>query len=161
MGILIPDAQADSATVLLHVVGAPCIVTVGDRTTEKLIEFGIVPDLQIVDGREERHSRRAPVLPLGTVEIQCANPPAEITDESIEKILRAFSSATPVRITVRGEEDLLVIPACIHAPKDAVVLYGQPGEGVVIVHVDAEIRHKTQTLLDSIRHGGNDETVAV
>ena len=49
-----------------------------------------------------------------------------------------------------GEEDLLVIPVCIHAPDNAVVMYGQPNEGLVIVKITPEIRNKTQTLLDSM-----------
>ena len=52
-----------------------------------------------------------------------------------------------VRITVDGEEDLLVIPACIYAPDKSVVLYGQPNEGMVIVPVTSEIRNKTKSIL--------------
>jgi len=150
LGVLVPDEQASTANISAHVAGASHVITVGDRTTEKLIESGIVPDLQIVDNQEKRFSRDSPALPAGTVEVTCVNPPAEITDESISKIRDAFSSKAPVRLTVRGEEDLLVIPACIHAPEDSVVLYGQPNEGMVVVRVDDAIRHKTQTLLDSM-----------
>ena len=53
-----------------------------------------------------------------------------------------------VRIMVNGEEDLLVIPVCIYAPDNAVVMYGQPNEGLVIVQVTPDIRNKTQKLLD-------------
>ena len=53
-----------------------------------------------------------------------------------------------VRIMVHGEEDLLVIPVCIYAPENAVVFYGQPNEGLVIVKVTSDIRNKTQKLLD-------------
>jgi uncharacterized protein (UPF0218 family) len=55
---------------------------------------------------------------------------------------------SPVRIFVNGEEDLLVLPVCIHAPDNAVVMYGQPHEGLVIVKIIPEIRNKVQTLLD-------------
>jgi uncharacterized protein (UPF0218 family) len=55
-----------------------------------------------------------------------------------------------VRLSVNGEEDLLVIPVCIHAPENAIVLYGQPNEGLVIVKITPEIRSKTQTLLESM-----------
>ena len=54
----------------------------------------------------------------------------------------------PVRLLVNGEEDLLVIPACIHAPANAVVLYGQPGRGLVVVPVSDEIKTRMQALLD-------------
>ena len=54
----------------------------------------------------------------------------------------------PVRLSVNGEEDLLVLPVCIHAPDNAIVMYGQPNEGLVIVKITPEIRNKTQSLLD-------------
>ena len=54
----------------------------------------------------------------------------------------------PVRITVMGEEDLLVLPVCIYAPDNSIVLYGQPNEGLVLVEISTEIRNKVQTLLD-------------
>jgi hypothetical protein len=55
---------------------------------------------------------------------------------------------SPVRIVVNGEEDLLVIPVCVHAPDNSIVLYGQPNEGLVVVEITPEIRNKTQSLLD-------------
>ena len=76
------------------------------------------------------------------------NPAAEITSQSITVIKKAFTLQAPVRILVNGEEDLLVLPVCIHAPENAVVLYGQPNEGLVIVRITPEIRNKVQTLLD-------------
>ena len=59
-----------------------------------------------------------------------------------------LKSNVPVQIVVTGEEDLLVLPVCVHAPQNAIVLYGQPNEGLVIVKVTQEIRNKTQQLLN-------------
>ena len=73
---------------------------------------------------------------------------AEITSQSISIIKKAFTVQSPVRIFVNGEEDLLVLPVCIHAPDNAVVMYGQPHEGLVIVKITPEIRNKAQSLLD-------------
>lgn len=159
LGVLVPDAQADAVTISAHIVDAPCVITVGDRTTEKLIGFGIVPNLQIVDCMERRSVRDSPQVPAGTVVMSCVNPAAEITADSISKIREALASRTPVRLTVQGEEDLLAIPACVLAPEGSVVLYGQPSEGIVIVRIDDDARRKTQTLLDAM-DSGNDETVA-
>ena len=123
------------------------IITVGDMTTEKMIGFGLVPSLQIVDGLEQRKARKPPEL-SGAVEIAVDNPAAEITGQSINAIKAAFAMQPPLRLLVSGEEDLLVIPACIHAPANAVVLYGQPGKGLVVVPVSDEIRARMQSLLD-------------
>jgi len=40
------------------------------------------------------------------------------------------------------------LPVCVHAPKNSVVLYGQPNKGLVLVQITTEIRNKAQTLLD-------------
>ena len=160
LGTLVPDSHVNKDVVSAQIAGAARVITVGDRTTERLIGFDIVPDLQIVDGHERRVMRDPPRLPGGSIRECCTNPPGEITEESIDKIQHALSSDSPVRLVVRGEEDLLVIPACTYAPLGSVVLYGQPSKGMVVVRVDWETRRKTQTLLDSMGNG-DDETVAV
>jgi hypothetical protein len=48
---------------------------------------------------------------------------------------------------VEGEEDLAVIPLVLAAPTGALVLYGQPGEGVVLRCVDREARKAARTFL--------------
>ena len=123
------------------------IISVGDVTTEKLIKYDITPSLQIVDGLEKRTKRELPPANVKT-SLFCTNPAAEITSESIDTIKRALQAPKPVRITVTGEEDLLVLPVCVFAPENSVVLYGQPNEGLVIVKVSTEIRNKAQSVMD-------------
>ncbi len=148
LGVFVSEDEADKQTILGHLGDGCCLVTVGDRTTEKMIGFGLIPSLQITDGTEKREKRIHPKIPSGTIEFSVDNPPSEVTNQSIEIIKKSFSVASPVRLTVNGEEDLLVLPVCAHAPDNAVVMYGQPNEGLVIVKVTAEIRNKTQSLLD-------------
>ena len=112
-----------------------------------MIGFGLIPSLQIIDGKEKRAKREPPKL-ANAIELTVDNPVAEITSQSIDIIKKAFTMQPPVRISVNGEEDLLVIPACVYAPENAIILYGQPNEGLVIVKITPEIRSKTQKLLD-------------
>ncbi|MDX1596373.1 MAG: GTP-dependent dephospho-CoA kinase family protein [Nitrosopumilaceae archaeon] len=147
LGILLPEKNADKQHIQNYLTDNSYIVTVGDKTTEKLIEFKIIPSLQIVDGQEKRVKREPPKLENVTT-ITCDNPAATIADSSIDVIKKAFKLEPPVRILVNGEEDLLVLPVCVHAPENAVVFYGQPNEGLVVVKVNQEIRNKTQELLD-------------
>ena len=147
LGILLPESQADKENILKHLEENSYIITVGDRTTEKMIDFDLIPSLQIVDGIEKREKREPPKL-VNATKITVDNPPAEITSQSIDVIKKAFSMESPVRILVTGEEDLLVLPVCIHAPENSVVMYGQPNEGLVIVKITSEIRNKAQSLLD-------------
>lgn len=147
LGILLPESHTQKSEIQKHLTDNSYIITVGDRTTEKMIDFGLIPSLQIIDGQEKREKRESPNLTNAT-ELTVDNPATEITPQSIDVIKKAFTMKSPVRIFVNGEEDLLVIPVCIHAPENAVVMYGQPHEGLVIVKITAEIRNKVQTLLD-------------
>ncbi|WP_067958574.1 GTP-dependent dephospho-CoA kinase family protein [Nitrosopumilus sp. Nsub] len=147
LGILLPLGQDNKENIEKYLSNNSYLITVGDKTTEKMINFGLTPSLQIIDGFEKRQKRDLPKLGNAT-ELKIDNPAAEITLESIEIIKKAFSMTAPVRITVMGEEDLLVLPVCIHAPDNSIVLYGQPNEGLVLVEISSEIRNKAQTLLD-------------
>ena len=147
LGVLLPENQADKSNIKKYLSENSYIISVGDRTTEKMIDFDLIPSLQIIDGQEKREKREPPKLEHA-IELTVDNPAAEITSESIEIIKKAFTLQSPVRLFVNGEEDLLVLPVCIHAPENAVVLYGQPNQGLVIVQITQEIRNKVQTLLD-------------
>jgi hypothetical protein len=150
LGILLLDTQVTKENVLKYTQSSSFIITVGDATTEKMLSFGIIPSLQIIDAKEKRAKRALLSNENVATVISCKNPPGEITNESITVIKRAFKSKTPVRIIVNGEEDLLVLPVCLYAPKNAVVMYGQPNEGLVIVQIKDQIRNKTQLILDSM-----------
>ena len=150
LGILIPDNEVTKDNILKHTSSASLIISVGDATTEKMIKFDIIPSLQIVDSQEKRESRTPPSDSSVASNLTCNNPAGEITSESIDLIKNAFTLKPPVRITVNGEEDLLVIPVCLYAPENSIVMYGQPNEGLVIVSINQEIRKKTQLILDSM-----------
>ena len=150
LGILLPIGQDNKENIQKYLLDESYIITVGDRTTEKMIEYGIIPSLQIIDGFEKRKQREFPKLGNAS-ELMIDNPAAEITLQSIEIIKKAFEMTPPIRLTVNGEEDLLVLPVCIHAPKNSVVLYGQPNKGLVLVQITTEIRNKAQTLLDMMK----------
>ena len=145
LGILLPENQANKENIQNHISSNSYVITVGDRTTEKMLDFDLIPSLQIIDNLEKREKRESLKLSDNTTELKVNNPPTEITSQSIDLIKKAFTMQPPVRINVSGEEDLLVIPVCIHAPENAIVLYGQPNEGLVLVKVTPEIRNKTQT----------------
>ena len=148
LGNLIKDNDIDKENIIKEISAESVLITVGDRTTENMLQLGLKPQIQIIDGLEKRNQRLVPVDDTINTNLSCKNPPGEITEESTEVIQKAFSSELPVRITVDGEEDLLVLPVCIFAPENSVVMYGQPNEGLVIVHITPEIRAKVQKILD-------------
>ena len=150
LGNLIRDNDPNKENIIKKISAKSVIITVGDRTTENILQLGLKPQIQIIDGLEKRNQRIVPVDDTINTNLSCRNPPGEITEESMQIIKKAFSSESPVRILVDGEEDLLVIPVCIYAPENSIVMYGQPNEGLVIVTVTPEIRAKVQKILDAM-----------
>ncbi len=149
-GILLPNDQVNKNNIQNHLTEKTFLITVGDATTENMLNLGIVPSLQIIDSQEKRKERKSLSNKGVNTTLSCKNPAGQITKESIAAIKNGFSLKPPVRISVDGEEDLLVIPVCIFAPMNSVVMYGQPNEGLVIVKIDTEIRNKAQKILDSM-----------
>jgi len=150
LGNLIKDNDIDKENIIKEISAESVLITVGDRTTENMLQLGLKPQIQIIDGLEKRNQRLVPVDDTINTNLSCKNPPGEITEESTQVIQKAFSCESPVRITVDGEEDLLVLPVCIFAPENSVVMYGQPNEGLVIVYITPDIQAKVQKILDAM-----------
>ena len=148
LGNLVSDNDPNKENIIKKISAESVLITVGDRTTENMLQLGLKPQIQIIDGLEKRNQCIVPTDDTVKTKLSCRNPPGEITEESMQIIQKAFSCESPVRITVDGEEELLVIPACVFAPENSVVMYGQPNEGLVIVQITPEIRAKIQKILD-------------
>lgn len=130
---------------VIPLLGSGPVYTVGDVVTCRLIQQGITPDIAIIDG----YSMRVPCHhgPDGYDRcIRVSNPPGTLTDELIHELGNAVAHP-PVMIFVEGEEDLAVIPLVLVAPDGAMVLYGQPRQGVVLRTVNAGARDEARRLL--------------
>jgi len=141
-GKLCPDISS-----VLPLIRGKVVYTVGDVVTHHLIQQGIVPAIAIIDG----HTRREPCNRSPAVfRKRCGarNPAGTLTGE-LRNILDAAVADpdTEVLILVDGEEDLAVIPLILSAPEGVVVLYGQPGEGVVVCEVNEAAKEKALALL--------------
>jgi hypothetical protein len=149
-GVLVSDSQVTKPRVVSEIKGATKVIAVGDATTDRLLAFGIVPDVAIVDGKERRHARGVPNSPA-VKDFLCANSAGTISDAAVELLKTAMDEKQPVRIVVKGEEDLLALPAFAMAPDGAAVLYGQPLEGLVIVRITPAKREQAKTLMQEIK----------
>lgn len=157
-GLLIKD---DEVNVKIKEHLTNLIISIGDATTDRLIEIGIIPDIQIVDGKERR-GVRSPAGRYYTTELKCKNPAGSITLDAIIRFEEALNAKKPVRILVEGEEDLFGLIALAYAPKDSTVLYGQPLEGMVIFKINDQIKDKFKNLINKIIElKGNDDVAAV
>jgi len=139
------------ATALLDAAGDP-LVTVGDVVTDHVLVAGQVPAVAVVDGRTERSAvddnrteriRAAPFEHRLTAE----NPPGTLTAGLLRAVREALDSEGATLIAVDGEEDLATLPAVLCAPPGATVVYGQPGEGMVLLAVTEDTRTRIRDLL--------------
>lgn len=129
--------------------GSKKIITVGDATTERLLSFGITPDIAVIDG-VERRSLRDHSINYPTKEMLCTNPAGMISREAVQVLQSALETPSPVMVIVEGEEDMLALPLFTMAPKGSAVLYGQPLEGIVLVNITEEKQNQAKDLMNRI-----------
>jgi uncharacterized protein (UPF0218 family) len=139
-GDLYPDIDAIIPKISGHIVYA-----VGDVVTHNLQKKGINPAIAIVDGYTMRlPCRRMPSLRGECIRVK--NPAGTLTDELIRALEQAVEHP-PYTVIVDGEEDLAVIPLVLAAPEGAIVLYGQPHQGVVLREVNSEAKYIARKFL--------------
>ena len=117
---------------------ASFLISVGDQTTKNLVDNDLIPDLGIIDNRIQRKDHNYDIIRTENI-LDADNPAGTITENLWETIDEAISLTLEDDenriIVVKGEEDLAVLPCLLIAPEDAVILYGQPNEGLVFVNV--------------------------
>jgi uncharacterized protein (UPF0218 family) len=148
-GTLVLEKDITREKILSMLEGAKKIITVGDATTERLISFGITPDIAVIDG-VERRSPRDHSTNYHAKEMLCTNPAGMISKEALYVLQRALETPSFVRVKVQGEEDMLALPMFTMAPKGSVVLYGQPLEGIVLVNITEEKQNQAKNLMNKI-----------
>ncbi|NYT05327.1 MAG: DUF359 domain-containing protein [Methanomicrobiales archaeon] len=138
------DLYPDLARARSRIAGKT-VYTVGDVVTANLLREGMAPTVAIIDGQTMRlPCRHTPILDAPRIRV--ANPAGTITDALVDAIHTALADP-PALIQVEGEEDLAVIPLVDAAPEGGVVLYGQPGEGVVVRDIDADAKTIAKEML--------------
>jgi uncharacterized protein (UPF0218 family) len=129
--------------------GSKKTITVGDATTERLLSFGITPDIAVIDG-VERRSLRDYSINYPAKAISCTNPAGMISRGAVHVLQSALETPSPVMVIVEGEEDMLALPLFAMAPKGSAVLYGQPLEGIVLVNITEEKQNQAKDLINRI-----------
>ena len=158
LGQLIENSNPDKEKQIRESFDEHLEITEGDATSQLLLNMGLIPFLHIIDGQEKRQKRSVP-LPVEPKDIEICraihtkNNAGEISDENFDLIKNIFDETprTPVRLLVDGEEDLLVLPVCLFAPENSVVMYGQPNEGLVIAEITDELRDKVQKIVNQMK----------
>jgi uncharacterized protein (UPF0218 family) len=125
------------------------VISVGDVVSRNMIEYGVPLNVLIVDNKV----MRKPIQPI-TVDadqtLYAKNPPGAITDEAWAAIRSAVEQKGQTRVMVDGEEDLLTIVTVLSAPEGAIVVYGQPHMGIVVVKVTEETKERMRRFVDAM-----------
>jgi uncharacterized protein (UPF0218 family) len=112
----------------------PVVVAVGDTVSRNMHKQGVPARVLITDSLRKRRRVAPAVFPVSLV-VHVSNPAGVITEEAVVAVREALEGDGRVHLVVDGEEDLLVLVAVLYAPLGGLVVYGQPGEGVVVVRV--------------------------
>jgi len=152
LGMLIkgtPDRTMKELGGLLSEKKPSCIVSVGDMVSRNMLEHGIQPNLIIVDSK----IMRANVERLETsyrMKMKVANSAGTLAPETWGVVSKALKKKQPVELFVDGEEDLLTLVAVLESPEEALVVYGQPSEGIVVVKVDKIVRERVLRIVKAM-----------
>ncbi len=129
------------------------IVTVGDVSTALMLDSHVKPRVAIVDFK----TCRGPLEPaiLGSISrfeatvFKATNPAGTISQAGSDAVADALANAKKGHslITIDGEEDLLFLEALLNAPEGALLFYGQPGNGVVMVEATQKKKESAAKLL--------------
>jgi len=145
LGPVYEDAQR-----LLADAGSP-IIAVGDVVTYHLVTANAPPKVAIVDGKTEREAVTREVAggrPDADRTVEVASDPATVSVELLEALVDAIHAEGSTLLSVDGEEDLATLPAVLAAPVDASVVYGQPGEGMVLANVTTPRKEQARDLCE-------------
>jgi uncharacterized protein (UPF0218 family) len=112
------------------------VITVGDYCS-----LSLPSNVKIFDGKIKRRKIKK-ILPYS---LKCKNPKGTIQKEVWQIIKKAIKENK--NVFVEGEEDLLVIPSILLAPKNSLVVYGFPKKGICAIKVDQKMKNKIKNLL--------------
>ncbi|MDO8609588.1 MAG: pantetheine-phosphate adenylyltransferase [bacterium] len=131
------------------------IISVGDIISFSLEREGIIPDVKIIDNRSRResvpeswssnrNSRKNQTNSFnfaGTISKDAVN--------AIQKTISVFLKTNKKQtIIIKGEEDLLALPAVLFAPIGSIILYGHWELGVIMVEVSKEKKKIIQDIVN-------------
>lgn len=125
------------------------IIVVGDVVAANALRHGILVDIFVVDNRTLRREIE-PASIFAETNMSAKNPRSTITREAWSVLARAMKENQTVKVSIEGEEDLLVLPAVLSAPIGSLVVYGQPNEGIVLVNVTRSKKREAVLIIESM-----------
>jgi uncharacterized protein (UPF0218 family) len=125
------------------------VISVGDVVTESLQEKGFTPDITIIDfktrrkkiSRQRNQETKTHRNKAGTIQRKAVLTFKKDIHEFIHKNKKDS-------LYIKGEEDLLALPAILLAPLNSLVLYGQFDLGIIATEVTEEKKQIVEKLLE-------------
>jgi len=151
LGRLVEGTEADCNAVLAETVRSErpvALILVGDTISRNAIQSGIKPNVIVID-RLEKREKAVRFVFSGMNLVRVKNPAGRIETDAWRAIDKAVRQGNTL-VEVDGEEDLLTIPAVLSAPVGSLVVYGQPGMGIVIISVSENMKAETKKILDKM-----------
>jgi len=153
LGLLVTDIEIKREMLEKYFHEPIVTVCVGDRTAERLNEFGFSVNLEIIDMMERRFARHSPNLSSERNVFRANNEAGSITSDALQRLDQILNlilrdAKKTVRLIINGEEDLLTLPVVAFFPDNTVVFYGQPGEGLVVVQSNDAKQKATEILAE-------------
>jgi uncharacterized protein (UPF0218 family) len=151
-GVLIKEKEIDKTKINQFVEGSDKIISVGDTTTEKLVGFGYIPDISVVDYKEKRSPKSKITEFQVDRRVTCENKPGEINIDVINlvKEMAMVGISGKMQIIIEGEEDLVALPFFMYSPNKWTIFYGQPNEGLVVVEANNQVRTKARLIFNKV-----------
>jgi len=126
------------------------IISVGDAVSESMIKRGVFPNVFIVDNKVMRKFI-TPFSAKADETRYIKNPPSTLTERALKEVQDVLKEKKQrTKIVVDGEEDLLTLPAVLYAPENSLVVYGQPGRGIVAVKVTKQERERVRQVIEAM-----------
>lgn len=128
------------------------IIAVGDQVTYSLLGRGMPPHVAVFDFK----TMRGPVETRVRARLEKEYPRPKIFENPAGTVSEKLFSEAPALmregggILVIGEEDLAAIPFIHFLEEGYVVVYGQPGEGCVLVSSSSAGRKKIKKLAETL-----------
>lgn len=146
-----PDTY-DTVNKLISAKKPPRIILVGDAVSRNAEAFGLRRDVMIIDNREMR-TQAKPLNAISRRMFRVRNEPGTIGSDAWAAVDEAIDSGNAM-VIIDGEEDLLTLVAMAVAPLGSFVIYGQPGEGLVLVEVDGQAKKRSVAFLEAMLRSG-------
>jgi hypothetical protein len=145
-GLLLSNDTGENVRAVLEIVQArhpPKVIIVGDFTLRAFLSSGYSPDLGLFD---KKVGRSESAFSIEITDSAC-NPAGSITDDAVSAIRRHLASGEKSLLFIDGEEDLLSLPCILYSPEGSIVVYGIPGEGMMVITVNKETKEKIKRII--------------